>query len=324
MLFNAIIKRLKLYKRLLKISFQGLPAPSILPIQLTNACNCRCVFCQYPYNTDRKGVMDFITFKKIISECKDFNIKKIHLIGSSGEVFLDNNENTGIIQKIKYARNNGIEVYVTTNGTMFLENSLYRNILDSGIAYLYISTPGFSEESYKRLFGVNNYEKILKGILKLLEYKKNNKFDTMIYFGFRLDRKIEDALLDKDYIELIQPYVVDGILVGRDHRVEFDTWAGEVDFTKTSINKVLSLKNKGLCPKLYTPQLSILYDGSVKLCGCTYKKTEFDEMVIGNINDGLKSSLQSEKVRNLIKNYIYFRRIPYICSECTRPEDRKT
>ncbi|WP_304680220.1 radical SAM protein [uncultured Desulfovibrio sp.] len=305
---------------IVKGMFWHLPLPSIVPIQLTNLCNARCIFCQYPKNVDKKGCMSLSTFKTIIDELVDCRIQKIHLIGTAGEVYLDKE----IIDKIAYAKKNNIYIYITTNGTLFHIEDYARRTLDLGVERIFISTPGFSSEAYERVFGVKNYSKFFPGIINLLEYKEKCGIKTDICFGFRADRPIAEVENDPDYLYSIKKFVDRGILRAEDHRTSFDTWAGEVaEENFIGSMEVLTKTSDVFCPKLYTPQIGILYDGSVKLCGCSYHKTEFDDMVIGHINSGLLHCLGSIAVKKIFFNYFFLKKLPYICQTCTRPEERK-
>ncbi|MGE9984675.1 radical SAM protein [Desulfovibrio sp. SGI.169] len=305
---------------ILKGMLWHLPLPSIIPIQITNLCNARCIFCQYPQNIDKKECMSFNTFKSIIDEAVNCHISKIHLIGAAGEIYLDK----GIISKIAYAKEKNICVYLTTNGTLFHVNDYAKKTLDLGVERIFISTPGFSKEAYARLFGVKNYSQFFPGILRLLEYKENNNLNTNICFGFRSDRPIAEVEKDPDYVSFIKRFVDNGILRAEDHRTAFDTWGGEVaEENFIGSMKVLKETSRIFCPKLYTPQIAILHDGSVKLCGCSYHKTEFDDMVIGHIDSGLVRCLGSRRVKKVFFDYIFKKQIPSICQACTRPEERK-
>lgn len=321
--FPKTVKLLKISYKYLKpyiSAIFGIPIVDIVPTQLTNICNAKCVFCPHQYNnTDKKGVMSFDLYKNIIQNYIKSNVKRIHLVGM-GEVYVDGN----IIEKIEYARKNGLEVYITTNGTLFYKNDFYKRTLDLNPTFLYISTPGFSAKAYKEIFNIPNYDEVLTGIRRLLEYKKNNNVSTRICFGFRGDKPLQELLNDPDYITHIKPYVDDGILEELYHRDEFDTWAGEVpEENFKGAMKILTKTSTKFCHKLVS-QFSVLLDGTVKICGCIYHKTEYDDMIIGSLQtQTLKDILRSRKLKRILWQWLLFKRLPYNCTTCTRPEDRR-
>ncbi|MFT4301379.1 MAG: glycosyltransferase [Desulfovibrio sp.] len=297
-----------------------LPVPQCIPVQNSNICNANCIFCQYSLNIDKKQIMPFELFKKIAD---DFHNEKndgvIHFIGT-GEVFTDKN----IIEKIAYAKNLGLKVYITTNGTLFHKWNLVERTLDFHPERIYISTPGFSAEAYATLFGVNNYDEFFPALIKFFKYKEKYCPQTHIGFGFRSNRTYEDVINDDDYKKHVKYFVDNNIIFNELNRFEFDSWSGQIlDKAGSEIKIVDHSNTQSLCKKLYTPQLSVLADGSLKLCGCIYIKTEYDSMVIGNLaSQSLAECLSQQAIHTLFKNYLLHKEIPEICRRCTRGHDR--
>lgn len=306
----------------LRHTFVPLQVPQCLPVQVSNICNANCVFCQYSLNIDKKCTMPFELFKTIADDFyKERKDGIIHFIGSSGEIYTDKN----IIEKIAYAKNLGLKVYITTNGTLFHKWNLVERTLNLYPERIYISTPGFSPDAYATIFGVTNYHDFFPALINLFQYKEKHCPQTHIAFGFRSNRTYDDVVNDDDYKKHVKYFVDNKIIFNELNRFEFDSWSGQI-FNKacSKINIVDHNNNSSLCKKLYSPQLSILVDGSLKLCGCTYIQTEYDSMVIGNLkSQTISECLRKESIHTLFKNYLLNKRIPEICRKCTRPVDRR-
>ena len=264
--------------------------------------------------------MSFELFKKIADDFyKERKDGIIHFIGT-GEVFTDRN----IIEKIAYTKSLGLKAYITTNGTLFHKWNLVERTLNLHPERIYISTPGFSADAYATLFGVNNYDEFFPALINFFQYKEKNCPQTHIGFGFRSNRTYEDVVNDDDYKKHVKYFVDNKIIFNELNRFEFDSWSGQIFSKAGSKIKIVDHSNtQSLCKKLYAPQLSILADGSLKLCGCIYIKTEYDSMVIGNLaSQTISECLSQESIHTMFKNYLIDKEIPEICRQCTRGHDR--
>ncbi|PIN80031.1 hypothetical protein COV11_04830, partial [Candidatus Woesearchaeota archaeon CG10_big_fil_rev_8_21_14_0_10_30_7] len=70
-------------------------------------------------------------------------------------------------------------------------------------------------------------------------------------------------------------------------------------------------------PCVKTFEAMILFDGSVRLCACRLKKTEFDELVIGNINKNtLKEIFFGENAKKVRERFVQNNLAP-VCKGCS-------
>lgn len=118
--------------------------------------------------------MEFETFQKIISDIKEF--KPTIALHHSGESFLHNE----LVDFIKHAKENGLEVVMTTNGT-FLEKDNWA-ILNSGIDTLNISFAGVDEDDYALVRQKNEYAKVRQNTINIANKKveRNVKMNIMV------------------------------------------------------------------------------------------------------------------------------------------------
>ncbi len=154
---------------MVKYSLNKSPPPRSIWIEPTNHCNLKCVFCFHATNkmTREKKHMEFETFQKIISNIKDF--KPMVVLHHSGESFLHNQ----LVDFIKHAKENGLEVGMTTNGTL-LEKDDWA-ILNSGIDKLNISFAGVDEEDYALVRQKDEYAKVRQNTINIAAKKIERK-----------------------------------------------------------------------------------------------------------------------------------------------------
>ncbi len=289
--------------------------PKLLTIVPINACNARCVFCAYKFLKYKKEKMPLKIFVKIINEYKELGGKKIMLSPTIGEVLLDNT----FFEKVQYAKEKGFSVYVFTNGILLNKQNNFKKIIDSGIDDLFISIGDILINHEREIFGISKesaYQKII-GILSLLDYKlkKNSKINiTLVLRAKRSFRNIWNSLKSSKF-----KYYYEKQAFHIKYNTEYDNWCGNIK--KEDLIGIMKLKTGPLlrkypCSSLW--EISILPNGNVRLCGCRIKKTEYDELVIGNIlNNTLYDIITNKKGQKILKDWSQGY-IPEVCKDCNR------
>ena len=88
----------------------------MIHIEPTNHCNLGCIMCPQPREMQRvKGMMNFDLYKSIIDELKDTPAEFVYL-HQFGESLLHK-----ITDMVDYASENGLQVGMSTNGTLLNE-----------------------------------------------------------------------------------------------------------------------------------------------------------------------------------------------------------
>jgi len=125
------------------------------------------------YNTTN---MSIEKFKSLID-----NFKPRYLnMGPGGEPLL----HPAFFEIVRYAKQKGIKVIVSTNGTMLANKEIAQNLVRSGLDVLKISIDAPDPEVYRQIRRQDCFDKILEGIKKICHYKKELK---SAYPGLRLD-----------------------------------------------------------------------------------------------------------------------------------------
>ncbi|MBU0636236.1 radical SAM protein [Candidatus Micrarchaeota archaeon] len=294
--------------------FESVLVPGILFFEVTNICNSRCIFCAYKTVTHKKGTMPFSTFKKATDEFVQMGGNTISFTPTAGEPLLD----PDLINKIQYAVNcPGIkEVYFFTNGISLTQGDLYRQLVDSGIKEIAISTAGCSQKSFKEVYGVDVYPKLIEGIYQLLKYNNEKEEPVKISINFRPSQQLKDILESPDFKKYIQPYLSTRVRI--EFLVNYDNWGGTIK--KENLKGVMKLRRIPMVknvPCTRTFDLMVLFDGSVRLCASRFKTTEFDDLVVGNVNEKSLSEIYYGKKVLQIREGFLSHSLPSACKDCS-------
>nr|MCK4929611.1 radical SAM protein [Nanoarchaeota archaeon] len=145
------------------------PTPSIMIMLLNTKCNLRCQFCDLYKGNEEITFEDCI---KVLAEGAELGVSNLVLTG--GEPFLHKD----LFRIIKYAKELGYGVNVTTNGTLI--NETLEKIVDSGVDSVSVSIDGL-EKTHDMLRGKKgSFKKAFEGIKLLV--KKLGKKKVAIYF----------------------------------------------------------------------------------------------------------------------------------------------
>ena len=273
---------------------------------VVNKCNAKCVFCVYrkiESSPDYKqGVMSIDVFKKAVDQFIDMGGSDIGLTPIVGDPLLD----PGLMEKIEYAAKTGKikKIYFYSNGILLYKDDIYKKLIDSGINDIEISTQGCDREFFEKVYGVPLYDQFISGLNSLLDYNRQKGEPVSILINFRPAQNPSAVLNSPDFISKIKPFL--SKKVGYSFMVDYDNWGDSV--SRKDLIGVMKPKRKPLVKKVPCSRIFdaiVLFDGSVRLCAARINKTQFDDMVIGNINENnLKDIFFSEKTDEIRRKFI--------------------
>lgn len=153
--------------------------PITIEIDLTNRCNHRCDFCFYAEHIgtelDRPS-LDTTLLMKRLKEAKNLGTKAISFTGG-GEPTI----HSDYIKIIKYAKELGFDLGTITNGSTITERNVDEYI--DNLQWIRFSISGGDRESYNKVQGVNQFDKILDN-LRLISRRKTEK-ESNLNIGVR-------------------------------------------------------------------------------------------------------------------------------------------
>ncbi len=268
--------------------------PRTVRVENTNHCNANCVTCTRELMKRPLGFMTMELFRKIVDECAENRVKKIHL-HNFGEPMLDKK----LIDKIGYAKSKGIETRLFTNMSVMTEG-LARSLVEAGLGKIKISMDGNTPQTFEAIRKGLSYDRVVRNIEMLIEERERQGKETP---------KIELVFVEteRNYFEREDfirrwKHRVDGV-----HITSYHNWAG-------SLHKEGSLDERQLpCPRIWQT-FTILWDGRVALCCMDYN----GEVILGNVNSqSIKEIFNGEKLRKIREYHLQgrFHMIP-ICRDC--------
>jgi radical SAM protein with 4Fe4S-binding SPASM domain len=278
-----------------------------LTFSLTNVCNASCIFCPYELLHDKKEFMKFPVFKKALDQFIEQGGKHVSFTPIFGEALLDND----LFNKINYCKKKGVnDIFLFTNGILLNKN--YKQIVDSGLDKLIISFSEFDSKKYCEVYRVTQkvHKELIEGLEKLLKYNEKKGHKVHITLALRPSSVPKNVMKNSFFVNNLKKYLDDVAVM-----TIFNSHNGKIK--QENLKGVMRIKrpfrNKNYpCVMLYE-MVTLLPNGDVKLCGCTFHKT-LNEFVIGNINDqDIFNIYNGDKANNLRKN---FKNNP-LCKKCT-------
>lgn len=253
-------------------------------IEVTNACNAKCIMCPREKMTRKIGTMNISLFTKIIDECKILQIKNLSL-EHFGEPFLDPN----FKYKVVYAKNNGMSVMTITNGSLLKQNIDVAVLFDK----IRISLSG-NKISHKHIQLNLNYDDIVEGIMLL----KTQYPRPIIEITNVAVNQNEDDI--KEWIEKWK-LIGDKISVWKPHN-----WIDGRSYRN------LQTENLKSCGRPKNGPIQIQWNGDV--VPCTF---DFDsKLVLGNVNNNtIEEILKGKNYKEIIDQH-EIGNFPDVCKKC--------
>lgn len=282
-------------------------------MEITNICNANCTFCAYRYQKKKKKVLDFKNFKKIIDQYSELGGGPLGLTPTVGDPLVD----PEILEKIKYARSkkNIASIFLYTNGIL-INKFGYKNLLDSGLSRLAISTYVGSSEGYFKYYQKNQYNTVINNIIEITKLSKVEDYKCKITLHLRVES--EKIWKDTDDYKRISAYVNDEDI---SYLTSYDSWSGKITIDDLpvgcTISKSISSDQKiksGPCFELYR-RLNVLEDLKVGACVCVDLESEIN---VGSLEKNNLEEIWKGKKINQIRNDWSKGKLPEVCKSCTR------
>jgi len=282
-----------------------------LAIENTNTCNANCQFCAYRYQKRTKRFMSNELFKDSIHHFVRSGGGELLITPVVGDPLVDED----LINKIKFAKKmKEIKyIYLFTN-LIALNKFNISDFLLSGLDEINVSICIASREMYKRIFGVDKYNSVIKNLENLLIENQRLGDKVKVVVHVKPEKPYETTTSSPDYQHLSNLYGKELFHID----LEYDNWTGFI--TKDHIprkNKLKKISNMSEpCQELYNGAI-VFTNGDVGLC---WRRDFEAKLVIGNINqNSLEDIWKGKKTRTIRENWLK-NNIPDICRNCSAYE----
>lgn len=249
--------------------------PYELHLELTNLCNAKCVFCPYQFQTRATQFMSDAVFDKAVGDFVASGGGSVGLTPVVGDALID----PKFVQRVRKLRAHASidRIWVTTNAILLDKHGI-EEVLDSGLTSITISTSGFDEETYLRIYRSSAYQRMRRNVQQLVEANARRPQPIPITIGLRVDRPLAEVMKDPDF----QP------ILAYEPAIDF-TWSftsANGRITREQLPAGMRLRvvseRKEPCVQLYNGPI-VLPDGTVMACSCVASMDAQDDLGIGNV-----------------------------------------
>lgn len=287
------------------------PFPITIEIDLTNRCNHNCSFCFYAEHISiNKDSLDTEILKLRLKEAKELGTKAIGFTGGGEPMIHKDYE-----EILTFTKSLGFDVGTITNGSVITEKNV--NALIKNLQWIRISMAGGDRDSYKKVQGVDQFDKVVENI-KLLS-KRKQELGSSINIGIRTLVTPENIHTITNFANNIKDLKINYYQLAPDQYTndEGKFWnSTETQQVFKEASEILKSKNIVLLGTAYIkaqedldyPQTcyahffksAILAEGHYAFCQNARGEEKY---YIGNIYDNtLKEIWESEKIKNIEKD----------------------
>lgn len=270
--------------------------PFELHLELTNLCNADCVFCPYQFQTREVQFMPDDVFHKAVNDYAAAGGGSVGLTPIVGDALID----PKFLKRVHYLRSlpQIDRIWLTTN-CILLDKFGVDDVLQSGITALNVSTAGFDEEMYRRVYRNASYQRMRRNVMELVERNTALGSPVAITIALRPDRPLDAVMADPDF----QPILA--------HKPQLDfTWSftsanGRItrDILPASMKLRVVTSRPEPCVNTYNG-LMVLPDGTVMACSCVAAMDAVNDLGAGNImKTPLAEIWSSSAVHNLRSSF---------------------
>lgn len=278
------------------------PFPVNMLVELTNACNNRCIFCANRDMTRKIRHIDEGLLYRLLREAYSNGTREVGFY-TIGEPFLSDN----LADYVAEARKIGFTyIYISTNGILATPQRIMA-VVDAGLDSIKFSINAATQENYHKIHGTDNFHKVYNNLKFLWEYRKKIGKRLCIYVSFILTqqnqhefeqfRDLFGSLADNIYF-----YEVDDRhgIINDDIRVKKQDYA------------VWSCKLTIPCSMVFN-RIHVTCEGYLTACCADYQ----NYLAVADLNThSLKDAWQDEVFLDLRKRHLENKLQGVLCYNC--------
>lgn len=275
-----------------------------LLIEVTNACNHKCIFCANQKMTRKKGFIKKETVQSVLEQAYELGTREVGFY-MTGEPFLCNE----LPEYIKMAKEIGMEyIYITTNGSLVSEEKM-RAVAEAGLNSIKFSINGTDSKNYEFIHGVDDFENVYSNLKKCYELREKNLYQYDIFISHIVTKYTEKEL---DVF-----------------KTKFEKVCDEIVFTNVGNQGGLMPENNIYLSSKEIPikncllpfnAIYVTYEGYLTACCVDFENA----LVVADLNTStLKEAWYGEKMLSIRKNIINQSLTNELCSNCFRKQIRK-
>jgi len=248
----------------------------------------------------QQGILDMDLYKKTLNEACEAGAKQVSL-ENYGESFLDPH----ILERARYAKQRGLEVYTITNGSL-LDDKTAEGVVEF-FDKIRISMYAVTKNTYETIHRGLSFDVVKENVARLLEMRRKKGSHLRIEMYFLLMKENED---EKDIFIKQYEKIVDALSIWKPHN-----WGDGRNYRPVMGKKVS-------CGRPSTGPIQIQWDGMVVPCCFDYDS----RIILGDIKrQTLHEILHGERYEELRKAHRNgdFSKFPFcdICDQLHKRND---
>lgn len=266
--------------------------PYELHLEFTNLCNADCVFCPYQFQERKAEFMDDRVFRKAVSDFLRIGGGSVGLTPIVGDALI----HPEFLSRVRYLRSQAEidKIWLTTNAILLDKHGI-RQVVESGITHINISTAGFDEAMYLRVYRNRSYQRMKENVYRLLEVNSQSQQPISITIALRPDLPLDEVMQQPDFQPVLR------------YKPTLDfTWSytsANGRITGEMLPRTMRIRTVGAksesCVNLWNGPI-VLPDGTVMACSCVAAIDAIKDLGIGNIlEEDLSQIWGGHKLREL-------------------------
>ncbi len=260
------------------------PMPDNMLMDLTNACNHACVFCGNPFQGRKTSRISNELAYRILDEAYDSGVREVGFY-NAGDPFMHKQ----LPDFTSYAKSLGYSyIYISTNGALASPERL-RNVINSGMDSIKFSINAGSKESYLKIHGKDDWEKVIDNLKYVSSYRKTLNRPLKLFVTCVVTKQIKDEI--KELEKLVSP------LVDEVQFFDFHDQIGQMTAIEPLMNvgiKDRSQRPTGVCSNPFN-RIHITSEGYLALCCVDYNNyVAVEDLKTKSLQDAWYSPLFKE------------------------------
>ena len=303
--------------------------PLEIALEPTLKCNSDCIMCNRSFNRkETKNAEGFLSWDTFLKVKPFFKYAERVVFGGFGEALL-HTEYIAMLREIKAC---GPFVYFFTNGILMTEKT-GRELVDSGMDMICVSIGGATRDTYRKVRGVDAFEKVVDNIKLITAYKKKTgKKRPILSFNVVAMNSLLpelESLVRLAHTIGVEHIAFPNLVVQGNAMREESIWLN-LEKAKNAFKKASLLANKlqisfmppGLdiyksdCKSIFK-KIFINWDGAVMSCA-------MERYIIGSLNEKSIQYVWNSKGMLRLRGDYYKKGLEVICKNCAcwdnRPE----
>ena len=278
------------------------PFPKEILIDISSLCNHACSFCSNTQMADKQHASSDMVYR-ILKEARE---EGSHAVGlyATGEPFL----NKDLEKFIKYAKDIKYSyVFVTTNGAAATIKRV-KTAIDNGLDSIKFSIHGGSRETYKKVHGKDDFERVIENLIATDKYRKTNNKNLKIYVA------MVETFVNMNETEKLKK-IVEKHIDGWDQKKMCNSCGTMPENNEVGEIEENNIRGRGHFGVCFQPfgSFTITPEGYMSGCVLDYHKA----LIVGDCNKkSLKELWHNEVYQEWRKRHLDGKTKGYICYNC--------